>query len=343
MDYKIFARENHNLTTLNSTEIIDPIAGLKEFLIGESANGFKEDLRHLLLAVFEKHGWRQYGAPLNLYLKARRVAKLMDFVWLIVTCEVGTQNETISVDGYYLMEQYRERTFMKLFPKTPPKGKPGSIPASSLARAIFDRRFGLLLKDNIVENWLEVALANQPALRLDTEALKYYQLFADDVDHPDQLFEEQIELRYGDFYDVFCYIDELKFPKSVRRWFSLVSTTDHWKSHNDPGNVFFIREVIQQMIERAWLWSRVGFPEVGNRGIKKEYVKDLAALEIADPLGYIGYFFDRRRLHKWKQLLETWLRQSLSDKSQIDTEVTEKDCSDIIKLVQVLQLILHRA
>lgn len=66
MDYKIFATDRYNLTTLDSVEISNPLIGLKEFLVGRSAGQFKQHLRDLLFSVFEKHGWRQYGVPVNL-------------------------------------------------------------------------------------------------------------------------------------------------------------------------------------------------------------------------------------------------------------------------------------
>src|SRR5690606_12240096 len=158
MDYKIFASENYNVSTLNRLEISDPLVGLKEFLIGKSADQFKQHLRDLLFAVFEKHGWRQHGAPVNLYRKAKEVAKLMDFVWLITTCERAAQQNVASPQGHYLKEQYRQRTFEKLFIKTPTKDKPRSLPYGEIARAILEARHGLLLKADIERDWLDVAL-----------------------------------------------------------------------------------------------------------------------------------------------------------------------------------------
>src|SRR5690606_33007472 len=130
MDYKIFARENYNVSTLNNLEISDPLTGLKEFLIGKSADQFKQHLRDLLFSVFEKHGWRRYGAPINPYMKAKEVAKLMDFVWLITTCEIGTQHTDVDLGAYFLSEQYRRRTFGKLFTKTPAKNEAGVAPCA---------------------------------------------------------------------------------------------------------------------------------------------------------------------------------------------------------------------
>ena len=379
MDYKIFARENYNVNTLNSVEINDPLIGLKGFLIGKSADQFKQHLRDLLFAVFEKHGWRQYGAPVNLYRKAREMAKLMDFVWLITTCEIGAQQKVASPQGHYLMEQYRDRTFDKLFIKTPKKNRTDSVAMISLARAIFKERHGLLLKNDIEEVWLEVALnssymcnltidfhvidtstevrdywhmmaiidtafelVNQSAPQLDEEKLHYYQLFNADADHPDCLSEEQMELLYEGRAGVFWYIDEVKFPKAIRKWYSMISKTDHWKDHNDPGNLLFIKETIQRMAETAWLWSRVGFPELNNCGVSKKYVTNLSVAQLADPVAYVEYFFGQHRLHEWKHLLDMWLTQSLSDEQYRDTEVTQQDCDDIIRLIQVFRLIEHR-
>ena len=380
MDYKIFARENYNVSTLNGLEIGDPIIGLKEFLIGKSADQFKQHLRDLLLTVFEKHGWRQYGAPANVYRRAKEVAKLMDFVWLITTCEIGVQHDEVSPDGYYLTEQYKKRTFNKLFIKTPRKNNGAdSVAVVPLARAIFNERHGLLLKNNIEEVWLEVALnssymrnltidahsiesstdvrdywyvgtiidaafeiANRPALELDAEKLKYYQLFAVDADHPDCLFGEQLDDLYDGFSIVFWYIDEVKFPKAIRKWYELIAKTDHWKNHNDPGNLLHIKETIQRVVETAWLWTRVGFPKLGNQGVSSKYVRNLSAVQIADPAAFVGYFFEKRRLYEWKALLERWLAQSLSDERPSDTEITGDDCEDIIRLIQVLRLIESR-
>src|SRR5690606_2528453 len=233
MDYQIFARENYNVTTLNSLEISDPVVGLKEFLIGKSADQFKQHLRDLLFTVYEKHGWRRYGDPASLYQKAKAVAKLMDFVWLITTCEIGAQLKTVSPNGCYLKEQYRKRTFNKIYIRTPKKNETDSGPMGPLARAIFKERYGLLLKSDIEETWLCVALnssymrnltidfyciesstdvhdywymmtiidaafdiANRSAPGLDAERLNYYRLFAIDADHPDCLSLEQIELLY---------------------------------------------------------------------------------------------------------------------------------------------------
>lgn len=379
MDYTIFAKENHNLTTLNCMEINDPLTGLKEFLIEKSANQFKQDVRDILFAVYEKHGWRQFGAPINLYVKAKGVAKLMEFVWLIVSCEVSTQRKEISLNKHYLSEQYRHRTFTKLFHETPSRNKAKMVSAVSLASAIFKERFGLLLKENLEENWLDVALnssymrnlvadfhcidssvdwkdhqyvmaiidaafelANQSTKQLDPQVIKYYQLFAIDVDHPNRLFEEQIELLYESLNGIFWYIDVVKFPKAIRMWFSMISKANHWKDHNDPGNFLYIKESIQHVIETGWLQLRVGFPKLNNRRIKQEYVKDLSALEIDNPLDYVRYFFEQRRLYEWKQLLEIWLCQSLSNENHQDTEVTKKDCENIIKFIQALWLIEHR-
>lgn len=379
MDYKIFAKENYNPTMLTGTEVSDPLVGLKEFLVGKSADQFKQHLRDLLFAVFEKHGWRKYGAPVNLYQKAKEVAKLMDFVWLITTCEIGTQHKNVDPKAYYLTEQYRHRTFGKLFIKTPTKNKARVVPCGDMARAIFEERHGLLLKNDIEETWLNVALnssymrnltidfhcietsaevgdywymmaiidtafelANRPAHRLDTEKLNYYQLFASDADHPSCLFEEDIELLYEGFSSVFWYIDEVKFPKAIRKWYALISKTDHWENHGDPGNILFIKEAIQRMVETVWLWSRVGYPKLGNRGVDKKYVEDLSAVQLTDPIAYIGEFFGQHRLHEWKRLLDAWLAQSLSDKPHRDAEVTQQDCEDIVKLIQVLRLIERR-
>src|SRR5690606_27651368 len=219
MDYKIFARENYNVNALNRLEISDPLVGWNEFLDGKSPDQFKQHLRDLLFAVFEKHGWRRYGAPVNLYQKAQEVAKLMDFVWLITTCEIGAQQKVASPQGHYLREQYRHRTFDKLFIKTPTKDKARSIPCRDMARAIFEERHGLLLKDDIERVWLQVALnssympnltidfyviesstevkeywhmmtiidaafelVNAPAPLLDAGKLTYYELFASDTD-----------------------------------------------------------------------------------------------------------------------------------------------------------------
>lgn len=376
MDYKIFAKENYNPTTLTNTEVRDPLVGLKEFLVGKSADQFKQHLRDLLFAVFEKHGWRQYGAPVNLYRKAKEVAKLIDFVWLITICEVGAQHKSVDPKEYYLSEQYRRRSFGKRFIKTPAKNKTGVVPSGDMAGAIFNERHGLLLKNDIEETWLKVALnssymcnltidfycietsmdvhdywymmaiidtafelANRPAPRLDTQRLNYYQLFASDVDHPDCLFEEDIELLFEGFGSVFWHIDEVKFPSAIRKWYALIAKTDHWKSHNDPGNVMFIKDTVQWMVEMAWLWSRVGYPKLGNCGVDKRYVEDLSAAEVADPTAYVEYFFDRHRLHEWKRMLDIWLVQSLSDEHfDQQTEVREQDREDIIKLIQVLRL-----
>lgn len=351
MDYKIFASENYNVSTLNRLEISDPLVGLKEFLVGKSSDQFKQHLRDLLFAVFEKHGWRQHGAPLNLYQKAKEVAKLMDFVWLITTCEIGTQYKDIDVKAYYLSEPYRRRTFGKLFTKTPTKNKPGVVPYVDMARAIFEERHGLLLKDDIERVWLQVALnssympnltidfyviessteikeywhmmtiidaafelVNAPAPLLDAGKLTYYELFASDTDHPDGLSEEDIELLDEGFGNVFFYVDEVKFPKAIRKWYALISKTGHWENHGDPGNVLFIKEEMQRMVETVWLWSRVGFRE-------------------------LNYFFGQHRLYEWKHLLDRWLMQSLSDEPCHDTEVTQQDCSDIIRLGQAVHLI----
>jgi len=376
MDYKIFARENYNVSTLNSREISDPMIGLKEFLVGKSADQFKQHLRDLLFAVFEKHGWRQHGTPVNLYQKAKEVAKLMDFVWLITTCEIGAQQKGADLQGHYLREQYRQRTFDKLFVRTPAKDKGRSIPCADTARAIFKKRHGLLLKDDIERVWLDVALnssympnltvdfyciesstdvhdywymmtivdaafelVNAPAPQLDAEKLNYYQLFASDADHPDYLSEEDIELIFEGLSSVFWYIDEVKFPKAIRKWYELITKTDHWKNHNDPGNLLYIKETIQRMVETAWLWNRMGFPELNVCGVNKKYVADLSAAQIADPIAYIGYFFKQHRLYEWKHLLTMWLMQSLSDEPCRDTEVTQQDCTDIIILVQAARLI----
>src|SRR5690606_5255897 len=379
MDYKIFASENYNVSTLNRLEISDPLVGLKEFLVGKSSDQFKQHLRDLLFAVFEKHGWRQHGAPLNLYQKAKEVAKLMDFVWLITTCEIGTQYKDIDVKAYYLSEQYRRRTFGKLFTKTPTKNKPGVVPYVDMARAIFEERHGLLLKDDIERVWLQVALnssymsnltidfhcieystdvqnnyymmtivdsafelVNRPGPRLDAEKLKYYQTFAFDVDHPDCLSEEEIELLSDGLGGDFWYIDEVRFPKAIRKWYALISKTGHWENHNDPGNVLYIKETVQRIVETAWLRSRVGFPELNVSVVNKKYVADLSATHIADPLAYVDYFFGQHRLHEWKHLLAKWLAQSLSDEKRQNGEVTEQDCSDIVRLIQVLRLIERR-
>src|SRR5690606_26659390 len=320
-----------------------------------------------------------HGAPLNLYQKAKEVAKLMDFVWLITTCEIGTQYKDIDVKAYYLSEQYRRRTFGKLFTKTPTKNKPGVVPYVDMARAIFEERHGLLLKDDIERVWLQVALnssympnltidfyviessteikeywhmmtiidaafelVNAPAPLLDSGKLTYYELFASDTDHPDGLSEEDIELLDEGFGNVFFYVDEVKFPKAIRKWYALISKTDHWENHGDPGNILFIKEAIQRMVETVWLWSRVGYPKLGNRGVDKKYVKDLSAVQLTDPIAYIGEFFGQHRLHEWKRLLDAWLAQSLSDKPHRDAEVTQQDCEDIVKLIQVLRLIERR-
>src|SRR3546814_12436479 len=100
MDYKIFARENYNLNALNRLEISDPLVGLKGFLIGKSADQFKQNLRDLLVAVFEKHGWRQHGARFNLYQNATEVAKLMAFVWLSRAEEGRVGKECVSACRY---------------------------------------------------------------------------------------------------------------------------------------------------------------------------------------------------------------------------------------------------
>ena len=380
MDYKIFSKDHYNIAALNCREISDPLIGLKEFLIGRSATQFKRDLRDLLMAVYEKHGWRQHGAPVNLYAKAKDIAKLMDFVWLITTCEVGGQREEADLERHYLAEQYRHRTFFsKLFFRAPAKKKGKPVAGRSLARAIFEERHGLLIKDNIEEMWLSVALnssymrnltidfycieslvdvkdywymttivdaafelANQPVRQLDAEKLNYYRLFAADVDHPDQLAEEDIELIFQWSDGIFWSIDEVRFPKAVRKWYSLIFKTNHWNDHNDPGNMLFIKAEIQRLIETAWLWSRVGLPALSNHGVDEKYVKDLSAEQLADPIAYVDYFFDQHRLHEWKYLLETWLIQSLSDKSPVNTVVTRKECEDIIKLIQVVRLIARR-
>lgn len=379
MDYKIFATDRYNLTTLDSVEISNPLIGLKEFLVGRSAGQFKQHLRDLLFSVFEKHGWRQYGVPVNLYVKAQEIAKLMDFVWLITTCEIGTQRNGIDLKEYYLTAQYRCRTFGRLFKRTAAGNKAKPMPIRDVVRAIFAARHGLLMKADIEEVWLGAALnssymsnltidfncvdsstevqdfwymmtiidaafelANGQALQMDAEKLKYYELFASDADHPDCLLEEDIEFLFEGFHGVFWYIDEVKLPKAIRKWFSLISKTDHWENHNDPGNILFIKKMVQGMMETAWLWNRVGFPELNTQGINKEYVKDLSASQLTDPIAYIGYFFERHRLHEWKRLLVTWLTKSLSDGQHRDAEVTEQDCEDIIKLLQVLRLIEHR-
>src|SRR5690606_17164639 len=172
-------------------------------------------------------------------------------------------------------------------------------------------------------------LVNAPAPLLDAGKLTYYELFASDTDHPDGLSEEDIELLYEGFGGVFWYIDEVKFPKAIRKWYALISKTGHWENHGDPGNILFIKEEIQRMVETVWLWSRVGFPELNVSRVDKKYATDLSNAQVADPIAYVEYFFGQHRLHEWKHLLDVWLVQSLSGEPCHDTEATQQDCSDI--------------
>jgi len=380
MDYRIFAKEHYNITALDSREISDPVVGLKEFLVGKSEESLKQDVQDLLIAVFEENGWRKHGTPINLYRKTKDVAKLMDFVWLIVSCLDRELVKPANVEKHYLYRQYQQRTFSRLFHNTPRKVEGKTVSAVALAKAIFDRRFGLLLKDDLAEVWLNVSfnasymrnlttdfhciesstdvqdyrylfaiidgafeLAEQPELRCRAEALAYYQLFATDADHPDVLFKETIEDPIGCFEGPFFYVDAARFPDAIRTWYSLIFQTGHWVNHSDPGNILYVREVVQRFLETGWLLLRVGFPKQGLSVMKRKYIKDLSALEVADPIAYVRHCFERHRLHEWKHLLEVWLCQSLSDEDHVDAAVTEQDCESIVKLMQALHLIRHRA
>ncbi len=378
MDYTIFAKEHHNVTMLMKKEIDYPVTGLKEFLIGKSPDQLKRNVQDLLIAVFEDDGWRRHGAPIVLYSKIMDVAKLIDFVWLIIVSSLSIK-KSADVYAYYLNKQYRYRTFGKLFYNTPSKNKAKTVSSVLLSKSIFAERFGLLVKEVLAEDWLEVALnssymrnlnaefhniecttqvkeyryfmdiidaafeiADQSEMALDREILAYYQLFAVDVDHPDALFKDGIEMPLDCFEGPLFYVDINRLPKAMRTWFSLTYKTDHWKDHNDPGNLLYLRQTVQRFLDTGWLFQRVGFPNLKKQRPKKGYMSALSLAEIADPVSVIEHFFEQRRLHEWKQLLETWLCQSLSNDFQRG-DVSEKDCGEIIKLTQALKLVVDCA
>jgi len=380
MNYAIFAREHDNITTLDSREINDPVAALKDFLVGRSEESLKQDVQDLLIAVFEENGWRKHGTPINLYLKAKDMAKLIDLVWLITIYRHERRGKQPNLERHYLYKQYQHRTFTGLFKRTPSKDKPLSVSAAALAKEVFTKRHGLMLKSDITNYWLPVAfnssymtnltakfhciesstdvldyrylllivdaafeLANQPAICRVTEKLGYYRLFATDADHLEWLSEETIEQPVAGLRYPFFYIAAARFPEAIRRWYALISESAHWDTHSDPGNILYVRESILSLMEIGWLLSRLGFPKQDNSMPKRKYGNDLSAAETADPIGYALDFFEQRRLCEWKQLLETWLCQSLSDEDHPDTAVTERDRESIIKLMQALQLIGYRA
>jgi|GEM_PF-4044438 len=291
MDYRIFHRDNNYPTTLNTEEIEQPYQALQAFLADIPCEVFRQDLENLLYAQFKPFGWKEYGAPANLYRTCYNVKKLLDILWLINTCcKSKDLQPELSYTERRKMQQYYRRSFKGLFNSTPTdiEELPQLDPYLTLVEFFND--ISLTVWKNSINLWAYMALSSSymffidedffgvgnntlirdyrcisgiisaayqlEPVKLDTavmQRLSFFKIFATDIDHPQSFEEMEIKEPRMVLNYVHFYMDSRQLPEVINTWRGMLASTDHWHYHTDPGNVIFIKENLVMQIETAWM------------------------------------------------------------------------------------------
>ncbi len=388
MDYRIFENSNSYPITLNAQEIEQPYLALQTLLANTPCEEFQQDVENLLHAIFKRHHWKKYDAPAYLYGTSKKVMKLLDILWLIDDCfrnrDVRSQ---MSYNERSLMHQYCKRSFKNLFKNTPadieeiPKLEPYVILAeffnkielvpwrllihiwtstalsSSYMYVLDDDFFGVtsggFIQDyRCISEMIAVAyqLKSMEENSMTAKRLNLYKIFAIDSDYP-QTFEEMeiLDPRMTLDYPYF-YTDAKQLPQAIKSWYRMLASKDHWENHNDPGNVLYLKDMMIQQVEAAWLLLMMegnGYHTIKNNAdmIDPSFLNSLSIEEQSNPFAVIEHFFEIKNLCVWKQLFEDWTYGSLTNKKEeelIGSRITMDTCDQLIKLLQALYLIDKR-
>lgn len=170
--------------------------------------------------------------------------------------------------------------------------------------------------------------------------LDRYKIYGTDLDHPSRLSQNDLEHPLIATSDILEQVSFTKFCKALKLWQSLIQERDYWKKHNDPGNILFLKERIERLIDSAWLILQIYQEEnFADKLIPEDDISDITLFlkyNIEPLLAAINGFFLYRPLHVWKQYIDQWTLHSLSSSNDCCIDRPGESLGQILQLINTM-------